>query len=96
MLKSCDAQVGEMQGAAERRIPEAGDPKAGRRCRATQLIACLRKQNSALLAKNYHKRGPYGHSEASLGKISTLFAENQSKDRQAAQFRHFLNERSCL
>jgi hypothetical protein len=60
MLCGCAAQVGQMQGAAPRRVLEAGDPKAGRPrgpqrclvvgvgCRATTQMTCLRKQMPAL------------------------------------------------
>ena len=48
MLEQCAMQIGEMRGAAERRVPEAADPAAGRRCRATQQIDYLHKQCSAL------------------------------------------------
>ena len=53
MLEYCEVQVGEMQGATESGLPEADDLKAGRRCRATQQIACLHKQYSALHVKDY-------------------------------------------
>jgi porphobilinogen synthase len=52
-LEQCEAQVGEMQGAAKGGFPEADDPAVGRRCRATQQIDCLRKQCSALHVKDY-------------------------------------------
>ena len=46
-LERCAAQVGKMQRAALRQVPEADDPNAGRRCRAMLQVAHLRKQRSA-------------------------------------------------
>ena len=54
MLEQCAVQIDEMQGAAERRVPEAADPKEGRRCRATQRIGYLHEQCSALHVKDHH------------------------------------------
>ncbi len=53
MLEQCAVQIDEMQGAADRRAPEADDPAAGRRCRATQRIGYLHKQCSALHVKDH-------------------------------------------
>ena len=53
MLEQCAVQIDEMRGAAERRVPEADDPAAGRRCRATQQIDYLHKQCSALHVKDH-------------------------------------------
>ena len=53
MQEQCAVQIDEMQGAAERRAPEADDPAAGRRCRATQQIGYLHKQCSALHVKDH-------------------------------------------
>ncbi len=53
MLEQCAVQIDEMQGAAEWRAPEAADPAAGRRCRATQQIGYLHKQGSALHVKDH-------------------------------------------
>ena len=54
-LEQCAVQIDEMQGAAERRVPEADDPAVGRRCRATQQIGYLHKQCSALHVKDHPK-----------------------------------------
>jgi GR25 family glycosyltransferase involved in LPS biosynthesis len=53
MLEQCAVQIDEMQGAADRRAPEADDPAAGRRCRATQQIGYLHEQCSALHVKDH-------------------------------------------
>ncbi len=56
MLEQCEARVGKMQGTAARRIPEADDLAAGRRCRVTQQVVCPREQSSALHVTDYPQR----------------------------------------
>ena len=53
MLGQCTVQIDAMQGAAERRAPEADDPIEGRRCKTTQQIAYLHMQCSALRVKDH-------------------------------------------
>jgi len=70
MLEQCGVQIDEMQGAADRRAPDAGNPEWGcrrpgppknfpffgaGRCRATQQIGYLHKQCSALHVKDHQK-----------------------------------------
>ena len=71
VLEQCAVRKNEMQGAADRRAPEAADPLAGRdapgssknflffgvgRCKATQQIDYPHKQCSALHVKDHPKR----------------------------------------